>query len=263
LEELHHALGCHCFRNYKHIIQTSLDGQWIDGMEFLLLLGTFTTIPKAPCGSTIDRKQPFFLDIVYVDIAFGDCVSVGGFRYSLIFANQATCYNWVFGLKDLSGVLILVAFCLFRADAGSYAWGFLCDCDAKPFGTKIWEHLIDNDSNIVAATAGCQSSNGLVKSHWKVMVHMARAYLTEKQMPWLFWFYVIVHSVCKMNAIPGKFSGKLASPFLLVHGLGHDEQTWFPLFSICYSITRRTAMSHVPTANPTQWMALLLVVHLG
>ncbi len=37
-----------------------------------------------------------------------------------------------------------------------------------------------------------------------------------------------------MNAIPGKFGGKLASLFLLVHGSGHDKRTWFPLLSICY-----------------------------
>ncbi len=66
------------------------------------------------------------------------------------------------------------------------------------------------------------------------MVHMARAYLMEKQMPRSFWFYAIVHSALMMNAIPGKFGGKLASPFLLVHGSGHDERTWFPLFSVCY-----------------------------
>jgi hypothetical protein len=130
------------------------------------------------------------------------------------------------------------------------------------FGTKIWEHLNDNDSNIVAAAAGCQSSNSLVESHWKVMVHMARAYLTEKQMPWLFWFYVIVHSARMMNAIPGKFGGMLASPFLLVHGSGHNEQTWFPLFSICYFHHEKDGnIPHSHTANPTQWMALLLVIH--
>jgi hypothetical protein len=32
----------------------------------------------------------------------------------------------------------------------------------------------------------------------------------------------------------GKIGGKLASPFLLAHGMGHDEHTWFPLFSVCY-----------------------------
>jgi hypothetical protein len=37
-----------------------------------------------------------------------------------------------------------------------------------------------------------------------------------------------------MNAILGKHSGLLASPFLLVHGVGHNERTWIPLFSLCY-----------------------------
>jgi hypothetical protein len=46
-EELHHALGCHHFRNYKHILQTSLNSKWIDGGEFPLALGSYATIPKA------------------------------------------------------------------------------------------------------------------------------------------------------------------------------------------------------------------------
>jgi hypothetical protein len=125
----------------------------------------------------------------------------------LIFVDQATRYNWVFGLKDLSKESILLAFRLFQADAGSYARCFCCDCDPKLFGTTIKEHLVDHDSNIVAAAAGRQSSNGLVKSHWKIMVHMAQAYITEKQMPRSFWFYAISHSARMMNAIPGKFGG--------------------------------------------------------
>jgi hypothetical protein len=120
-EELHCAPGCRWFRNYKHIIQTSLDGQWIDGGEFPVLLGAFMTILKAPQSGTIDRKQSFYLNNVHVDIAFGDCVLAGGFRYSLLFVDQATRYNWVFGLKDLSSASILAAFHLFCADAGSYA----------------------------------------------------------------------------------------------------------------------------------------------
>ena len=66
------------------------------------------------------------------------------------------------------------------------------------------------------------------------MVHMDRAYLTKKQMPQSFWFYAVVCSGHMMNAIPGKFGGKLVFPFLLAHGVGHDECTWFPLFSVCY-----------------------------
>ncbi len=56
--------------------------------------------------------------------------------------------------------------------------------------------------------------------------------LTEKQMPWLFWFYAITHTERLMNAIPGKHSGLLASPFLLVHGIGHNKR--IPLFSLSY-----------------------------
>ncbi len=159
---------------------------------------------------------------------------MGGFQYFLIFVNRATRYNWVFGLKDLSKESILSAFYLFRLDAGSYAWCFHCNCDPKLFGTTIWEHLIDNNSNIIAVAAGRQSSIGLVELHWKIIVHMARAYLTKKQMPWSFWFYAVVHSIRMMNAIPGKLGGKLVSLFLLAHGVGHDKRTWFPLVLVCY-----------------------------
>jgi hypothetical protein len=66
------------------------------------------------------------------------------------------------------------------------------------------------------------------------MVHMVWAYLTEKQMPQTYWFFAITHAAWMMNAIPGKIHGHLASPFLLVHGVGHDEHTWIPLFLLCF-----------------------------
>jgi hypothetical protein len=75
-KELHCALGCRCFRNYKHILQTSLDSTWIDGGEFPLALGSYDTIPKAKRGGDINQTKSYFLDVVHVDIAFGDCVLV-------------------------------------------------------------------------------------------------------------------------------------------------------------------------------------------
>jgi hypothetical protein len=212
-------LGCRRFQNYKHILQTSLDGQWIDGCEFPLALGSYATIPKSNRGGAIDRSKSCFLDVVHMEIAFGDCVSVGGFRYTLILVDRATRYNWVYGLKDLLAGSILSPLRYFKADAGSYAGCFRSGCDTKLFGTRIWEHLIDNNSNILATAAGHQLANGLVESHWKTMIHMFHAYLTEKQMPRSFWFFLVVHSARMMNAIPGKLHCKLASPFLPVHGV--------------------------------------------
>ena len=233
-EEIHRIMGCRKFRNYKHIVDVSRDGEWLDGGEFPVSLGSFATIPKAKRGKSLDRTDYRYLDAVHMDIAFGDCVSVGGFRYALILVDRATRYNWAFGLKTLSSDCILSALRLFRAAAGSLARCFYSDCDMKLFGKAISDYLIDHKSKVVAAPAKRQSSNGLVESHWKTMVHMARAYLTEKQMPRSFWFYAVIHAARMMNAIPGKIHGRLASPFLLVHGVGHDERTWVPLFSLCY-----------------------------
>jgi hypothetical protein len=33
-EELHRIMGCRKFRNYKHLLQVSRDGEWINGGEF-------------------------------------------------------------------------------------------------------------------------------------------------------------------------------------------------------------------------------------
>ncbi len=186
----------------------------MDGGEFPLALGSYTTIPKARRGGAIDSAHSRFLDIVHLDIAFGDCISVGGGCYALVLMDRATCYNWVYGLKNLSADSILSALCNFKADAGSYAWCFRSDCNTKLFGKRIRDHLIENNSNVVAAAAGRQLANGKVESHWKTMVHMSHTYLTEKQMPHSFWFLSIIHLARMMNAIPGKLHRKLASPFL-------------------------------------------------
>jgi hypothetical protein len=244
-EELHRIMGCRKFCNYKHLLQVSRDGQWVDGGEFPPLLGSFAMIPKAKHGGLLDRLSYKYLDAVHMDIAFSDCLLVGGFEYALILVDQATRYNWTFGLKSLSSDHILGALRLFRASAGALAHCFYCDCNAKLFGSAISEYLINNTSKVVAAPVKRQSANGLVESHWKTMVHMACAYLTKKQMPHSYWFYAITHAACVMNVIPSKYKDRLASPFLLVHGVGHDECTWTPLFLLCF-------FHHEKVGNDTQ-----------
>jgi hypothetical protein len=71
------------------------------------------TILKAPRGRPIDPTPSKYLDIVRIDIAFGDCMSVGGFKYALIFVDRATQYNWCFGLKLLHHDDIITAFLAF------------------------------------------------------------------------------------------------------------------------------------------------------
>ncbi len=65
-------MGCRKFCNYKHLLQVSRVGEWVDGCEFLRLLGSFATILKAKQGLPLDQTS-------YMDIAFGVCLPVGGF----------------------------------------------------------------------------------------------------------------------------------------------------------------------------------------
>jgi hypothetical protein len=94
----------------------------------------------------------------------------------------------MFGLKNLSSNNIILALCLFCALAGSLARCFFSNCDLKLDVSVVSKYLIGGSLKVAAAPAKCQLANGLVELHWKVMVHMARAYLTKKQMPHSFWF---------------------------------------------------------------------------
>ena len=193
-EELHRLTGCRQFRNYRHLVHTTKDGQYLDNGEFPVSIGAYATIPKALRGKPLDHAFSKYLDIVHIDIAFGDCMSVGGCKYAIIFVDRATRFNWCFGLKLLHHNDILLVLLAFRAEAGNLARQFQCDCNERLFGSHIRSFLHLERSSIISSPAGCQSSNGLVESHWKIMVHMSRAYLTEKQMPRTFWYFAIKHA---------------------------------------------------------------------
>jgi hypothetical protein len=130
-EELHRLTGCCRFCNYQHIILTTKDSTLINTGEFPLSRGTYATIPKAPRGKAIDRLPVKYLDIVHVDITFGNCVSVRGFEFALIFVDCTTRYNWTFGLKSLQHNGIQMAFLAFCDEADSLACQFRCNCDKK------------------------------------------------------------------------------------------------------------------------------------
>jgi hypothetical protein len=104
-----------------------------------------------------------------MDIIFGDCILVGGFCYALVLVDRATRYNWVYGLKDLSADSILSALRNFKADASSYARCFRSDCDPKLFGKRIWDHLIDNNSNPMMVVSSVRFIGMTIKA-WKSFI---------------------------------------------------------------------------------------------
>jgi hypothetical protein len=56
-KELHRAMKYRKFCNYKHLLQVSPDGTWVDGGKFPLSLGSFATIPKSNQGKPFEQVQ--------------------------------------------------------------------------------------------------------------------------------------------------------------------------------------------------------------
>jgi hypothetical protein len=144
-------MGCQKFRNYKHLLQVSRDCEWDKCGESPSCFGSYATIPKAKQGSLLNCTKYHYLDAVHMDIAFSDCVSVGGYCYPLILVDRAMQYNWTFGLKTLSSADIISALHFFRAAAGLLARCFYSDCDLKLFGLAVSEYLIDGQSKVIPA----------------------------------------------------------------------------------------------------------------
>ncbi len=251
-EELHRITGCYCFHNYNHIIEASKDRTPLNNGKFPIFLGLYATILKPPWGKAIDWLQAKYLDIVHMDITFGDCLSIGGFKYALIFVDRASRYNLTFGLKSLQGNETVLLFGAFCDESRSLAKQFRCNYDEKLFGSGVWSFLHQDKSFIAASLVGRQSANRLVKSHWKIMVHMAHVYLMEKQMLRSFWYFAMKHMARMMNMIPGKFRNNFSPPVMLVHGVCPDQRAWLPLFLYVIFTVIKRAKPCAPGTKSTQ-----------
>ena len=82
----------------------------------------------------------------------------------------------------------------FGSDAGGLPETFRCDCDQKLLGGETRRWIYRNNLKINGAPAKRKSSNGLAERAWATVSSMARAYLTEKQMPRDYWFHAVQHA---------------------------------------------------------------------
>lgn len=231
--KLHHIFGCRRFRNQQHVIAASANAKLIKQGELPATLGDYTTINKPDKGKPL-TKQRNYLDKIHMDIVFGDCLGLGGYRYALLLVDVATRYYWIFGMQALTFNEIISSLEQFVLAAGDVPQCFHTDFDKKLIGGKALRWILEHKSRAIASPSQCQSSNGLVERTWQSLVRMARAFITEKQLGCEYWFYAVKHAALMINQIPGRLGRKLTFPFEMVHGVKPDSSTWFELFSIGY-----------------------------
>ena len=87
--KLHRISGCRRFHNPCHITKATNNATLIDTGDLPNTLGEFTTITKEDAGK-LAYTYPKFLDKVHMDIIYGDCTSLGEFRYSLLLVDITT-----------------------------------------------------------------------------------------------------------------------------------------------------------------------------
>lgn len=197
------------------------------------MLGDFRTINNPRKGRPLTRRRKY-LDTVHLDIVYGDCLGLGGFRYAMVLVDVATRFCWVFGMSTLTSTDIIGALVQFQIAAGGLATTFHADFDHKLIGGAALKWIQKHDCKIIAAPRGRQSSNGMVEHTWQTLLRMSRSYITEKQVGREFWYFAIRHAAQMLNQVPGRLGRRLTSPFELVYNEKPDSSTWFQLFSVGY-----------------------------
>jgi hypothetical protein len=208
------------------------------GNEIPLELGDVANIRHSRRNTKPIPRPPEYLRTVHMDIGYGDCVSIGGFRYVLLLVDRATRFQWIYGLTSMTQDCIIEALEKFHAAAGGLPQKIYTDFDPKLIMGKTEKWLLTRipsaPCRIHAAPPGRQNENGLVERAWQTTVAMARGYITDMQMPRTYWFWSLRHANQVANLIPCKVTGELTTPFELVHGVKPDYRILFRLFSTVY-----------------------------
>ena len=89
--KIHRIFGCRHFRNPKHIISATNNVILINTGKTPTTLGAYATTPKANKGTS---KLPHchFLEKFHKNIFYGNCTSMGVYRYSLLLFDVSTRY---------------------------------------------------------------------------------------------------------------------------------------------------------------------------
>ena len=140
------------------------------------------------------------LERVHMDIGHGDCKAIGGgARYSILFVDHSIRKSWIYALQDLTVDSITRVFKQFKIEAGALPMRLYTDLDDKILGGNTSKWLLDNGCSVVAAPAQRQNQNGLVERTWATACAMARAYITDMQMPRTYWYWALRQAIAVMN----------------------------------------------------------------
>ena len=171
--------------------------------SLLSKLGTGLTVIDDDCdiptiGELVNRKRgkrrrkgskaTVPLEVVGMDIGYGEGTAYGGSKYVLVLVDQCTSNSFVYGMQGSSGADVCEALWKFFIDAGGFPKTIQCDFDPRLIGGKAAALLRTHGTRVRAAPPRRQDKNGLVERRWQSLVKMARSFLADAKLPKEFWF---------------------------------------------------------------------------
>ena len=138
----------------------------VEVSEPILSVGDPVNIQRGRKGKSLTRPKTA-LDVIGMDIGYGDGTSLGGFKYTLLLVDRTTHKTWVYGLCDMNGSTIADAIWSFFIDAGGIPRCIQCDFDPSLLGGKVRRLLTSRGIRVTVSPFNRQFQNGLVDSHGK------------------------------------------------------------------------------------------------
>ena len=124
-----------------------------------------TASMRARNKNTTPLKVPSkFSDTWHIDIGYGPCTSIGGFKYVLIAIDKHSHYKLCYGLKNLTSSSLSAIKQLVR-DVGVKLGTIRTNFDTKLMAGEVEKYLIDKKINLESAPPYCQHQNGLVEQN--------------------------------------------------------------------------------------------------
>ena len=198
-------------------LQTYFGGKQLKDFSLLSKLGTGLSVidndqDLTTIGELVNRKRgkrrrkgskaTVPLEVVGMDIGYGDGTSVGGHKYVLVLVDQCTSTSFLYGMHGSSGADVCEALWKFFIDAGGFPKIIQCDFDTRLIGGKAAALLRTHGTRIRAAPPYRQDKNGLVERRWQSLTKMARSFLTEAKLPKKFWYWALREASLRSNILP-------------------------------------------------------------
>ena len=147
---------------------------------------------------------------------------------------------------------ILAAMKQFINDFGGKPGRMVADRDFKLIGGAVANYLttptLENNTvkttQVMGAPDGRQNQNGLIESHWKKIMTLARSWLTSNLLPTKFWYFAIRQAVQVHNYTPIKVDGIDTTPHEVLYGQKPDYRNLFPMFSLANVKRRKDGKKH-------------------